>query len=300
MTEDAVLSPKDFAFVADLVRRMSGINLTETKRAMVTGRLTPRAKALGLPDLGAYCAFLASPEGAAECEEVLQAVTTNTTRFERERAHYDHLEREVLPGLVDKARAGGRVRIWSAGCSSGEEPYCLAMRILDQCPEAADLDVRILAVDIDRRMVARAAEGSYSRDGATALGPERVKAYFTEDPADPERLRVAEGPRRLIAFRQLNLLGKWPFSGLFDVIMCRNVTIYFDAETQTDLWTRLSAQLDPGGWLYTGHSETFTMREPSTMTNVGPHIHRPTRALTPGSGAGANIQSPAPRRALAG
>ena len=163
VTDRSVLVPGEFAFtgadfrrVAELLYDVSGIHLIEAKASLVYSRLAKRVRILGLPDFTAYCDLLASEAGAEERQAMLSALTTNVTRFFREPHHFDHLGSEILPALAARARSGGRVRIWSAGCSAGHEPYTLAMTVLANLPEAAELDVRILATDIDPVIVTRA------------------------------------------------------------------------------------------------------------------------------------------------
>jgi chemotaxis protein methyltransferase CheR len=182
---------------------------------------------------------------------MLAALTTNVTRFFREPHHFESLASTDLPGLIRIAKSGGRVRLWSAGCSSGQEPYSMALVILGQLPEAADLDVRILASDIDPVMVGQAREGRYSDDSIAAI-PSELRRWLQKDGSS---WRMGEQVRRLIAFRELNLMDAWPMKGRFHVIFCRNVAIYFDDPTQARLWDRFADVLEPSGRLYIGHSE---------------------------------------------
>lgn len=249
------ISDADFATVAELLHGLTGIYLTEAKRAMVVARLGKRVKALGLGDLSDYVRMLAADRIDGEREEMIQALTTNMTRFDREAKQFVHFEEQVMPGLAARAAQGDRVRLWSAGCSSGEEPYSLAFRVLDACADAGARDLRILATDIDRRIVGRALAGRYPRDGLAPLRDDHKTRYFNWPDGPSGTASVVDEARELIAFRVLNLLAEWPFHGSFDAILCRNVTIYFDAETQARLWRRFTERLLPGGVLYIGHSE---------------------------------------------
>jgi chemotaxis protein methyltransferase CheR len=158
-----------------------------------------------------------------------------------------------MPKLAERARAGGRVRLWSAACSNGQEPYSMALTVLQTLPEAADLDVRILATDIDPNMVAQGHEGVYSEEALEPAPATLWRKYFNR----ADRGQWSAGPqlRRLVAFRELNLIGDWPMKGKFDVIFCRNVVIYFDDATQERVWNRFTPLMNPGATLYIGHSE---------------------------------------------
>lgn len=247
-----VFTASDFRQIADLLYQVSGIHLVEGKASLVYSRLAKRIRKLGLPDFAAYCALLASEDGADERMAMLSALTTNVTRFFREPHHFQHLASHVLPDLAARARSGGRVRLWSAGCSAGHEPYTMAMTLLDALPDADRFDVRILATDIDPQIVARAKAGRYGTEDVEPISAAQKDRYLlrsgTEWTIRPE---VA----RLISFGDLNLLAPWPMKGQFDVIFCRNVAIYFDEETQTRLFTRFASVLKPEGRLYIGHSE---------------------------------------------
>ncbi|MEZ5716147.1 MAG: protein-glutamate O-methyltransferase CheR [Paracoccaceae bacterium] len=177
------------------------------------------------------------------------------TRFFREDHHFQTLETEILPDLIQRVRQGGRARIWSAGCSTGEEPYSIAIRLLEAMPDAGKFDIRILGTDIDRNVVAHARDGQYVNVDETHLPRPLRERYFTRADGPPGALQVAPDVRALVSMAELNLLKDWPMKGPFDVIFCRNVVIYFDAETQARLWTRFADILAPGGRLFLGHSE---------------------------------------------
>lgn len=243
---------RDFEEVAALLYEMSGICLSEGKATLVYSRLAKRVRALRLPDFGAYLDLVSSDQGENERREMLNALTTNVTSFFREAHHFTDLTDVEGPRLAAKARAGGRIRLWSAGCSAGHEAYSAAMALLAVLPEAGQLDVRILATDIDTGIVERAKAGRYSEaDVAPVPAAYRSRGLRR----DGDAWSVSQEVRDLVAFRPLNLLGPWPIKGRFDVIFCRNVAIYFDDKTQTQLFSRFRDQLEPGGRLYIGHSE---------------------------------------------
>lgn len=245
-------SRENFRTIADMLRADSGIHLEEAKSALVYSRLAKRLRTLGLPGFDAYCALLRGPGGAEERQALLSALTTNVTRFFREPHHFDALRAQLREELAPAARAGGRVRLWSAGCSLGHEPYSMALCVLAELPEAADLDVRILATDIDAQVVARAREGDYAAEEAAPVPADLARLGLTPR---GDRVRMAEAVRGLVRFGVVNLNGDWPMRGRFDVIFCRNVAIYFDEPTQGRLWTRLGERLTPAGCLCVGHSE---------------------------------------------
>ncbi|MFN3208593.1 MAG: CheR family methyltransferase [Roseovarius sp.] len=253
--EPTLISADDFQIVSGLLKRMTGIHIGGNKRAMVSGRLAKRLRALGIASVPAYCDLLQQPGNNAEVDAFISALTTNMTRFNREDHHFAHLNDRVLPALAATARTGRRVRLWSAACSTGEEAYDLAFRVLEACPEAARLDVRILATDIDKSALEIARAGAYPATSLSNLPDGFAERYMDAGTAAPGMVSVRSAPRDLVTFRCLNLNADWPFKGPFDVIMCRNVTIYFDAETQARLWRRLADRICPGGALYAGHSE---------------------------------------------
>ena len=252
---DGFFGEGEFERVAALLKSMTGIHLTDNKRTMAAGRLSKRLKALGLSSVASYCDVLQAPGSGGEQDAFISALTTNMTRFFREPHHFRHLGDHVLPDLVARARRGGRVRIWSAGCSMGEEAYDLACHLLDVCPEAERLDIKILASDIDKQALDIARAGTYATPSLENLPNDFAARFFEPDPKDPGVSRIRKGPRDLICFRWLNLNAQWPFAGKFDAIMCRNVAIYFDAPTQADLWRRMVTAIQTPGTLYIGHSE---------------------------------------------
>lgn len=268
----AALSARDFQAIANLLHRETGIHLPEAKRAMVEGRLAKRLRQLGIDGFAEYRALIEAPDGAEERTRMLAALTTNVTRFNREPHHFAALRRDVLPPLAARARSGGRVRIWSAACSSGEEPYSVALAILAALPEAAALDVRVLATDINADMVARGRAGRYG-EGALDDVPAAERSRWFE-PAEGGGWQARPALSALVSFRVLNLMGDWPMRGAFDAIFCRNVVIYFDAATQARLWGRIAALIPPGGHLFIGHSERLTGPAADLFRPVGVTMYR--------------------------
>ena len=251
--EVTAMPDADFAAFVRLVRDHTGIVLTESKRWMLTSRLTREIRRLNLPDFASYRRLLEQPGAADQLQSLISAVTTNVTSFFRGADQFDTLA-QLVPGMRERVRRGGRVRLWSAGCSTGQEPYSIAMTLLDQWPEVLQADVLILATDIDAAVVQTARRGIYdARELDEVANP--LLRKFTAPGPQPGTVVTAPPLREMIRFERLNMLEPWPFSGQFDVIFCRNVVIYFDAETRCQLWQRFAERLDPGGWLFVGHSE---------------------------------------------
>jgi chemotaxis protein methyltransferase CheR len=243
----------DFEFIAAAIYEDAGIHLPATKANLVYSRLAKRLRALGLENFRDYCALVGSESGASERAQMISALTTNVTRFFREPHHFDHLKDNLLAPAVKDIKSGGRLRIWSAGCSSGQEPYSIALTILGALPDARAYNVRILATDINPHVLETARRGVYPVEELTSV-PQELRRSWMET-ASPGSSKLDEGPRALITFRQLNLIGAWPMRGPFDAIFCRNVVIYFDEKTQMRMLNRMSSLLRPGGYLYLGHSE---------------------------------------------
>lgn len=266
-TGDLAIGDTEFRTLARIVHAESGIVLSEGKRGLVVSRLGRRLRSLGLTDFASYCGLVESGAGGEERVQLISALTTNVTRFFREDHHFQALRDRILPDLVSRARRGGRVRIWSAGCSSGEEPYSIAIEVLELCPEAASLDLRLLATDIDPQVLATARAGRYPVEAVDGIAPPRRARHFGSE--GEGQVAVAEPLRALITFAPLNLIGDWPMRGAFDVIFCRNVVIYFDAQTRDRLWHRFAAALAPGGSLFIGHSERLGGQAEALFENAG-------------------------------
>jgi chemotaxis protein methyltransferase CheR len=251
------LSQDDFRRISQMIYADAGINLTEGKAALVYARLAKRLRALRMQAFRDYCDLVASPEGHAERQEMLTALTTNVTKFFREPHHFDHLKAKMLPQFLQAGR-GQRIRLWSAACSTGQEPYSIALTLLSAWPEAAGHEVKILATDIDRAVLATAEAGVYSEEQLDGVSIELRRRFFEPAGGDRPHWRVNEAVRRLVTFRQLNLIESWPMQGQFQAIFCRNVVIYFDEPTQQEIWRKFLPRLTPEGALYIGHSERVT------------------------------------------
>ena len=263
----------DFDALRALVREHTGISLSAAKRELVYGRLARRLRALGLETFSEYRSMLTSDPHGQEIVEFCNAITTNLTSFFRESHHFDYLREHVLAPLA-KGAPRQRLRIWSAGCSTGEEPYSIAMTVRESLREVGRHDIRILATDLDSDVLSRARAGCYVQDRVKGLSAQRMGAFFREqDDEGSARYAINTELRELITFNQLNLMHQLPMKGPFDVIFCRNVVIYFDKETQRDLFRRFAQLQRPGAVLFLGHSESmFKVSEDYTL--VGKTIYK--------------------------
>lgn len=247
----------DFQALRVLVKQITGINLAESKRELVYGRVSRRLRALGMSSFAAYRQLLESGDGS-EIVAFCNALTTNLTSFFRESHHFAYLRDELLAPRRATDRRGERIRIWSSACSSGEEPYSIAMTVIEAIPDWHRWDIKILATDLDSDILARAKRGSYSVDRVKGLDPKRLGRFFTETLSGAERTyQVKPELSELITFRQINLMHDLPMSGPLDAIYCRNVVIYFDKDTQRALFARMAKLQRSGDILFLGHSETL-------------------------------------------
>ncbi|MFT8585421.1 CheR family methyltransferase [Acetobacter papayae] len=262
----------DFQRVRGIAFEEAGISLPDSKKTLVYSRLSRRLRELGYGSFQSYLDFVKTSAGKPEMEKLICALTTNVTSFFREKKHFEHLEAEVLPRLARTARSGGRVRLWSAACSTGPEPWSMAMSVMSVIPDAASHDVRLLATDINSEVVAQAASGTYPPSETDGISAENRKKFM--EPCGDGNLRFTGPICQLPAFRVLNLNAEWPIKGTFSAIFCRNVVIYFDDETREKLWRRLADRLEPGGFLYVGHSERVATTTQCRLEQVAPTIYR--------------------------
>ncbi|UYN98517.1 MAG: protein-glutamate O-methyltransferase CheR [Devosia sp.] len=247
------LSEREFTRIKARVYDVAGISLSNAKRTLVVSRLSKIVRALNLPSFDAYVDFLERGGSSKDGQDFVNALTTNLTRFYREDHHFDHLRTHVASLIAGKPR-GSRLRLWSAGCSTGQEPYTIALDLLDAFPELKRWDFKILATDIDTAVIARAAQGIYPQSELSGLSADRARPF--ERQADGT-IRVPAAAREIVAFKPLNLIGPWPMKGPFDAIFCRNVAIYFDKQTQGEVFGRFAKMVAPEGFLYIGHSENL-------------------------------------------
>jgi chemotaxis protein methyltransferase CheR len=264
-----ILSARQFDVVRQLMYRVAGINLSAGKEGLVRSRLAPRLRELGLSDFDAYLDHIDRDVSGVEFRQFVDVLTTNKTSFFREPEHFDLLQREILPALAARDTPA---RVWSAGCSSGEEPYTIAIVAREILGPGAD-HVRILATDLSTRILRRAREAVYRDQDLADVPPGLARRHFARAPERPGAQRVVDATRALVRFARLNLIDDWPMHGPFDVIFCRNVMIYFDRPTQQRLVERYSQMLAPGGWLYVGHSESLTALD-HELHYVQPAVYR--------------------------
>jgi len=247
------LSERDFARIAAIMHADTGIALERSKANLVYSRLAKRLRVLQLTKFDEYCDLVSHPDAHEERQAMIAALTTNVTAFFREPHHFEHLKTAILPIAIEELKRGGRVRFWSAACSSGQEPYSIALTILSMLPDAASRDIKVLATDIDHNMVAKGAAGVYDANLLGGIQPALLQRWFQRGANGA--YEVGPELRALVAFRRLNLIETWPMRSKFHAIFCRNVVIYFDHETQMKLWSRMVPLLHGAGALYIGHSE---------------------------------------------
>ncbi len=271
---NAELTPRDFAAIAAIMHEDARIQLSEAKTTLVQSRLGRRLREHGLNRFSDYVALVQNdPE---ERHTMVVALTTNHTHFFREPHHFDHFRKQVMPVLQRKQ---GPVRIWSAGCSSGEEVYTIAMCLLGPDRTSATwlrkADVRLLATDIAPHVVESVQRGFYAENGVGGI-PEAYRNTWMR-PA-PGGFVMAEEARQLVTARVLNLFAEWPLRAQFDVIFCRNVMIYFGDPAKEELERRFVDQLAPGGHLYIGHSERLIGPAANEMHSCGHTIYQKPEA----------------------
>lgn len=245
---------KEFDFLRDLVAKHAGIVLSENKFELVYGRLSKRIRILKLNTFAEYCNHLTAP-GSNELPEFLNAITTNLTAFFRENHHFEFLTKTLFPEIV-KRNKNKVVQIWSAGCSTGEEPYSIAMTALEFFPK--DWTIKIFATDLDSEVLSTAKNGIYKTKSIESVPPDRLKRWFFKGKGkNSEMAKVSPELQEIITFHQLNLMEKWPMKTQFDLMFCRNVIIYFNKDTQRKLIDRYADQLVDGACLFIGHSESL-------------------------------------------
>lgn len=264
----------DFDSLRKLVREVAGISLADCKREMIYSRLSRRLRHLGLSSFAQYRELLACEEGRAELREFTNAVTTNLTAFFRERHHYDYLRDHYLKGLVANPRASRRVRIWCAACSTGEEAYSVAMTVAETIPEWYRWDIRILATDLDTNVLRQGEAAAYTAERVSQLPRATLDRHFVcTGFGEGLRYHIMPELARMVTFRQLNLTQPLPMKGPLDVIFCRNVIIYFDKDTQRELFRRMAPLQRPGDLLFLGHSEGL-FKVSNDWSLIGKTIYR--------------------------
>jgi chemotaxis protein methyltransferase CheR len=276
------LCDRDFEKFSRLIFEASGIALTDSKKDLLRARLGKILRQRGIPSFRDYLKMVEEDSSGIEVVFMLDAISTNVTSLFREADHFRFLSDVAIPS-IDKSRewpADKRFRGWCAGCSSGEEPYSLAVTIREAIPPEARWDVRILATDISTKVLAAAREGAYARPKLKDVPGHIVSRYFSLETGGDglDRYRVSPEVRAMISFARLNLMDPYPFKGPFDVVFCRNVMIYFDKKTQGELVNRFHRYIADGGYLFIGHSESLNgISHP--FQYVRPSVYRKKGAL---------------------
>jgi chemotaxis protein methyltransferase CheR len=274
MSEQKMMSDADFVALSGLIHDQTGIVINSAKRSMLVSRLSRRLRSLGLKNFAEYRVLIEGPDGADERRRLVSVITTNVTSFFREPVHFEALS-ELVPKFASRTAIGDKIRLWSAGCSSGEEPYSIAMTLLKHWPEHTNADVRILATDIDPEMIASARRGAFTHQQIGTDPHELVLRFAMQDEGRTTFL-INPIVQKVLRFEELNLLADWPFAGKFDVIFCRNVVIYFDSETRRRLWRRFAERLHAGGMLFIGHSERVDAELEPYLEPYGPTQYQRT------------------------
>lgn len=273
------LDDHSFQRIVEFAYNTAGLSISSTKSAMVRTRLVRRLRALNISGFVEYCDFFLGPDGRNERVELISALTTNVSHFFREEHHFELLEKNYLSDLTSPEALSRPIRFWSAGCSNGQEPLSLAMMLHECGFLETSQDVKILATDIDPRVISFAQTSQYPERMLEGLPKSMLENYFkklpdSEGEHNENIWKSQEKLRRLITYRQLNLLDNWPMKGKFDAIFCRNVVIYFDQETQDSLWQRFSEILRPGGLLFLGHSERVSEKFLRNFSTLGCTAYR--------------------------
>ena len=259
---------KDFEWIREKVTRETGIQLNPSKDQMVYSRLARRLRTLGLPDFASYRKLLEADDNGEEMGQFVNALTTNLTAFFRETHHFEHLA-EVLKSL-----AGSPINIWSAGGSTGEEAYSIAITVLETLEQRDAERVTITATDLDSSVVEHGRRGIYAEDRLSGLSRDMKKRYFMKGKGrNAGKARIKEPLARMVRFDTQNLLHNWPFEERFQIVFCRNTVIYFSKELQAELFERLHRYTTRGAWLYIGHSESL-WKVTERFTSQGRTIYR--------------------------
>ena len=249
------MTQTDFSVISELAYNYTGIVLGEHKQDMVYGRLARRMRALRLSDFSDYCPLISDPS-SQETGLFINALTTNLTAFFRESHHFDFLANTVCKEYLQRTTGERKIRAWSAACSTGEEPYSMAL-VLRENIDCRHWDCKVLATDLDSKVLQHAKQGIYDNERLKDLSSTRKKKWFLHDRNHPDIAKVKPSLQELIRFKRLNLLESWPMRGSFDLIFCRNVMIYFDIQTQQKMLNGFASILKPGGYLFIGHSENL-------------------------------------------
>ena len=257
------LREREFTAFQAFIYKEAGIYLSKVKQALLVGRLSRRVRELGLDSFEAYYERVIDPRYPEERIELINSICTHETHFFREPRQFEHLENVLLPRLRAEAEAGRRakrVRAWSAGCSSGEEPFSIAMSLLAACPPSAGWTVEVVATDVSTRVLDRARAAVWSLERAKHIPDEYLKRFMLRGQGEnTEKMKAGPELRAAVRFEHLNLNDpSYELAGSFELVFCRNVLIYFDAESKERVIRRLVNRLAPDGLLFLGHAETLS------------------------------------------
>lgn len=259
---EITINDNEFELFRRLIYEESGIHLTPAKKELMKSRLAKRLREKSLSSFKEYYKYLTEQDKTGEemvC--MLDCISTNLTHFFREEAHFNFLIKTVIPDLlkVKRERREKKIRIWSAGCSTGEEPYTLSMIVAENIVPLSEWDIKILATDLSTRVLKKAMLGLYTKDQLKSIPSQMSSSYFKKHSNQKDQFQISDFLKNMIAFRRLNLTNdNFPFKGQFDFIFCRNVMIYFDKQTQNELVSKFYNHLVPSGYLFIGHSESLT------------------------------------------
>ena len=248
-----------FDAIRALVFEHTGISMADTKSELIYSRLSRRLRKLNLDSFDDYCDLIRRGENKEEIGHFVNSVTTNLTSFFREKHHFEFVTNEVIPKLLHTNQNTKKIRIWSAGCSTGKEPYSIAIAIKESVVNLSNWDVKILATDIDTDVLSKAKNGIYSMNEIDGLEEEHLSRWFKQKKVGNETKEIIakDELKNMITFKPLNLMHEWPMKGPFDVIFCRNVVIYFNKQTQKTLFARIAQKMASGSNLILGHSESL-------------------------------------------
>jgi chemotaxis protein methyltransferase CheR len=252
---DMILTTNEFQQIQSLLYQKAGITLSEQKQTLIVSRLSKRIRQLGLTSFQAYYDLVVNGVDSGELTQMLDLLSTNKTDFFREPVHFDFLKTEIVPTLSQSKH----IRIWSSASSSGEEPYSIAMTLLDAVADPRQWNCKILASDLSTRVLAKAARGVYEDERIVNLSPEMVKRHFLRGTGEQKGyVKVKPQVSEMVMYRRMNLMDEsFPIRSPLDVLFCRNVMIYFDRPTQAKLMAKFHRYLKPGGYLFIGHSESL-------------------------------------------
>lgn len=276
------ISEQEFELFRQLIYNKSGINLNPTKRNLLQTRLAKRLRQLKCESFSQYYRYVKNDPAGEELIAMLNAISTNLTKFFREEDHFSFLNNSVLPDLISSKHKNGErhLRAWSAGCSSGEEPYSLGITILTHIETLLTWDLKILATDISTDILGKASEGIYEEEKINVMPKDLLSEFFLKGSGQyNDYYKVKPVLRDIVTFRRLNLIDEtYPFKGRFNFIFCRNVMIYFDKKTQEGIVNRFYNHLEEGGYLFIGHSESLSGVK-SSFKYVMPAVYRKDEVL---------------------